>query len=563
MLRHLLICCLFLLAATSLFAQAANDDCSMAQSIMVDEVVAFSTIDATTDGPAHPDCFGDNDSIPADVWFTWTSVDAGVYRWSNCNDADYDSRMAIYAVADGCMASNDNLVACNDDGPGCDLFTSEVAFAVDANTTYVFRLGGFANDTIPVTTGSGTVELTEVTDGPPNDLCAAAAVVMEGEDQAFTTVNSITDGPDHDNSTGCFGFGSSTIVSDIWYEFTPVADGTYKWSTCGTADFDTRLGVYVDGPNCPPSADDLLFCNDDGSGVDCPAGQFHSELFFDAVAGTTYKLRLGGFSGSGSGTFDLINETPPPPPANDLCANAIPAPIITLEEAMDGDFSTFGTTVGGTFDIDNYVFPQCLNNQSGGEFNDVWFSVETEGRTTLEFSILGAGQGDNPAIVFFMDFFYDCDTQVDSLELDFPCIVSTEDNPQATGILDGLPDGQNVTLLIRVTSRVTSDPPGEFAFYVAGQPISNVAELEGVSNFQFFPNPVEDRATVRFRLSESTELQATIVDVMGRRVSELSLGRLPGGANQFDLPTSQLPAGVYNLHLTDGQGVKTHKFVVR
>lgn len=560
--NNLLVLGMFLFAVTGLFAQAANDDCSMAQAIAVDEVVNFSTLMATTDGPNHPDCLGENDSIPADVWFTWTPAADGAYRWSNCNDADFDSRMAIYAVDNACDASDENLVSCNDDGDGCELFTSEAVFAATAGQTYMLRLGGFANDTIPTTMGSGTVTLSEITNGPPNDLCGAAAVVLEGTDQPFTTGNAITDGPNHDNSTGCFGFNSNTIVSDVWYLFTPVVDGSYKWSTCGSVDFDTRLGVYSVGQTCPPSPDDLLFCNDDGSGADCPANQYHSELFFDAVAGTTYLLRLGGFNGAGSGTFDLVNETPPSPPDNDLCENAIAAPLITEEAVNDGDFSMVGTTIGATFELEDYIFPQCLNNQNGGEFSDVWYTIETFGNEELVYSILGAGQGNNPAIVFFMDFFYDCGTQVDSNMLQTNCIVSSPENPQPVGILSGLPADESLTLYVRITSRVTSDPPGQFAFYVSGDITSSVTDLDVAKNLQLFPNPVQDRATVRFQLSEASQLQAAVVDVMGRRVQQLNLGQLPSGANQFSLETDQLPAGVYTLQLTNGKGVQSQKFVV-
>lgn len=564
MLKNVLTFCLLVLAATGLFAQAANDDCAMAQAITLDEVVSFSTLDATTDGPTHADCFGGaNDSIPADVWFTWTPETSGAYTWSNCNDADFDSRIAVYQVAAACDASEDNLVGCNDDGAGCDVNTSQISFFAEAGMPYVLRMGGYAGDTIPTTTGSGTVTLTAITNNPANDFCAGAIAVSPGTGQEFSTENALTDGPAHnDNSTGCFGFGSNTIGADIWYTFTPTESGTYKWSTCGMVNFDTRLGVYSSA-NCPPLEEDLLFCNDDGQGTDCPANQYHSKLFFDAEAGTTYTLRLGGFgTNAGSGTFDLINDTPPPVPANDLCANAIEAPLISYESVDDGDFSVNdGTTIGAGADLANYIFPQCLNNQAGGEFNDVWYSFQTYGNDSIQFSVLGAGQGNNPAIVFFMDFFYACGDQVDSTMLQTNCIVSTTDTPQPVGMLRGLPD-ENITMYLRVTSRVTSDPPGPFAFYLAGDIISDVRDLEVAKDMKFFPNPVQDRATVSFNLTEATSLQANVIDVMGRQVQSLNLGLMNSGANQFSLETSKLPTGVYTLQLTDGNGIQSHKFVV-
>lgn len=558
MFKSLFTCCLTLLVGAALFAQPANDDCSMAEAITLDNAVLFSTVGATTDGPTHEGCFGVNDSIPLDIWFTWTAAETGAVRWSNCSSADYDSRVAVYAAATACDASDDNLVACNDDGNECDSNTSEVAWQAIMGQTYILRMGGYADEDIPVTSGMGSVVLTQIMGNPANDFCDQAIEVMLGEDQPFSSEGAITDGPLHPGNDVCFGFGSNTVTADIWYVFNPDFSGTVEWNTCGTASFDTRLAVYNAGVSCPLGDADLYVCNDDGPG--CSA--FSSLLTFDVVAGQSYILRLGGYlDENGTGTFDLIQTTVAPPPANDDCANAEPVPVITIEDQLDGQFSGFGTTISATFEEEGFVLPPCFNFNPGGDFATVWYSFETFGNPILSVEFFASGQGSNPATSFFVDFFSACGTQIDSMTINNSCLLTTEDNVGASAILEGLP-AENTTILMRVMSRLTTEVPGEFAFSIAGEIVSDVTDLSLADELEIFPNPVSDRANVRFSLGQATTVEAAVYDVTGRRVLHQNLGNLMAGSNQFTLETDQLATGVYSLRLSDGNAMEILKFVV-
>lgn len=544
------------LTTVALFAQPANDACADAIAIMIDEVVDFTTVDATDDGVNHTDCLGANDSIPADIWYTFTAAADGVLRWSNCGTANYDSRMAVYAVSDPCGATDDNLVACNDDGPAecaADFFTSEMNFLVVSGQDYVLRLGGFAGDDGIIATGTGTVVLSEV-DGPVNDFCANSTEIFLGTDQAFSTLDALTDGPDHPDNP-CFGFGSLTAGADIWYTYTPDFTGFVEWSTCNTASFDTRLAVYNPGSACPPVDEDLYACNDDGAA--CAA--FSSSVTFGVVAGETYLLRLGGFGAdSGDGTFNLTMVTPPDPPVNDSCTNAIAVPLLTLEVADDFEEQNLGTTVSGTFVSENYQFPVCLANQNGGEFADVWYTFESLGNTEIDIRLYPAG--DAPS--FFLDIFASCGARVDTSVIMGSCVFVNEDNPFGETTVSGFPAGENVTYYVRVSSRLTTDVPGPFAFQLVADVVSDVNDETFATGLELFPNPVNDQATVRFSLEESASLEAIVVDMLGRRVNRLDLGLLPGGNQQFTLDTRSLPAGVYSLQLSNGQARQNLKFVV-
>ena len=96
-----------------------------------------------------------------------------------------------------------------------------------------------------------------------NDNCAAALAIAEGI-TSFSTFNATTDGPSHPGS-GCDQAGSNTVSNDIWYNHIATCSGVLTVSTCGHADFDTRVAVY-DTCTCPVVDGDLLVCNDNGPG---------------------------------------------------------------------------------------------------------------------------------------------------------------------------------------------------------------------------------------------------------------------------------------------------------
>ena len=130
------------------------------------------------------------------------------------------------------------------------------------------------------------IDTGETCTGPENDECAGALPIGIG-DTSFDTSGSIS----NTNIPDCNFFGSTTWNKDLWYSFTPDVDGLYRLTTCGQADFDTKIAVF-DG-----CGGNVVGCNDDGAG--CPG--FTSDLLVPMTAGTAYKITIGGF-GTASGT---------------------------------------------------------------------------------------------------------------------------------------------------------------------------------------------------------------------------------------------------------------------
>jgi hypothetical protein len=129
----------------------SNDDCAGAFPIF-DGVTEFSTQAATTDGPPLPPTCneGFGTSFGQDIWYHYTSTCTGEVTFSTCNTANFDTRLALYQGCDTCPP--EPLVACNDDGEDCDLFTSELLTDVTEGQCYALRIGGFG-----LASGSGTI----------------------------------------------------------------------------------------------------------------------------------------------------------------------------------------------------------------------------------------------------------------------------------------------------------------------------------------------------------------------------------------------------------------------
>lgn len=540
--------------AIGLYAQPPNDSCANAIAVNVG-TTSFTTIGASTDGPAHPNNCTSSGSTPdstfADVWYTFTPGFTGTVKWSLCGTADFDTKIVVYSPGSACPPTDEDLYACNEDGPSlCDV-TSEAVFDVTAGETYLLRIGGYG-DGSPGESGSGTFSLTEFTSTVPNDFCQDAISIGLVEDYAFSTVEAVTDGPDHPNNP-CFGFGSITADADIWYVFTPDFDGFVNWSTCSTAAFDTRLAVYGPNATCPVEDGDLYSCNDDGQ--NCTS--YTSSLNFEVQAGNSYLLRLGGYSGDqGQGTFSLTEIVPPVPPVNDLCAVPDTAYVISQAEADALEVIFEGTTLNGTFDNDTFTYPQCLTNQNGGEFSDVWYAFNTLGNTELEIRLAAVTEG----AIFYADLYLDCNEQADTTAYPGSCLNTSADETYVTTTISGLP-ADSLDMWLHITTRLTSDPAGDFFFQIVGDNFVDAREASAVERLSVFPNPTTGGLSTVFSLKEASPVRTTVYNLLGEAVSSRQYGTLLSGQHTLAANLADLPSGIYILKLEAGDSARSVKFI--
>ena len=129
-------------------------DCSSAIDL-VDGAANFDNTESTVELDLTDVCdlgqFGD-EILYKSIWFRWTCPESGSYIASTCNQATYDTRLAIFE--NDCQFSN--LVSCLDDTPGCDGFTQRISFAAEAGEDYYLCVGAYAS--FYVGTGTLTVE---------------------------------------------------------------------------------------------------------------------------------------------------------------------------------------------------------------------------------------------------------------------------------------------------------------------------------------------------------------------------------------------------------------------
>jgi hypothetical protein len=152
-----------------------------------------------------------------------------------------------------------------------------------------------------------------VTSPPPaNDECATATAIANGSfplntvsanDSAVTIPASCLDGA----GVNCY--------NDVWFRYTAPCTGTATLSTCGSANFDTRIVMYATS-TCPTAATPVFACNDDT--FTC-SPTTTTTLAAEVTAGTVYYVRVGSKANSGgTGTLNVSCEASAPPCPSDL-----------------------------------------------------------------------------------------------------------------------------------------------------------------------------------------------------------------------------------------------------
>lgn len=574
MLRLMLIGLLLISFQLDLLAQfpPENDDCFSPIVVTDNDAIDFTTINATTEGPNHPnDCLSIGatpDVIYADVWYLYTPDYTGQSIFSTCSTADFDTKIAVYAPGASCPPLDEDLIGCNEDGSGCSNSTSSAIFDVEAGQTYLLRLGGFG-DGEPGESGSGTFLIGEyiAPPGPPNDDCEDAIEIFLDENEQFeiefSTINSNTSGPfyeefaDENDNISCFDLNNNEFATynDVWFKWTSPFDGALEFSNCSMANFDSRITAYgPDQSTCPPDPLAIVGCSDDGinqNGVNCV--NFTSRTIFNVIQGGQYLFNVGAFSSSGTGSGTVLFKRTEPllPPPNDNCASAEEVAVITRDEALNFDVIYPGQNFNATFEGVN---PIC---RPTGEFYDVWYRFNSGTNTELGFAF----NIDTDGAQFIVDVFSDCGVLADSLGPQYCFRTDNADAQYQTDTIKNFP-GVPTEYLLRISTRITTDAPGEFWFQLIGEPFdTGIEELE-LSNFKFYPNPASDFTNLSFDLAEATNGKVEILNTLGQVVQTKNWGRLAAGTQNLSVPIHQLQEGIYFFRLQLDNGEKTIRFMV-
>ncbi|MCI0585977.1 MAG: hypothetical protein L0323_03940 [Planctomycetes bacterium] len=167
-------------------------------------------------------------------------------------------------------------------------------------------VGSTANHgTAPTNPGLAAAISVSCVPGPGNDECAGAIPLATGLNAGFSNFGS---------SLSSAPWSCGPGGSDVWFTYTATCTGPATISLCGPgfATFDAMIQVFSGG--CGGLLP--LACSDDVCGA-------VPQVLLAVTAGTTYRLRVGGYSGS-QGSFDLLVLCGLPGPGNDECVGATP-----------------------------------------------------------------------------------------------------------------------------------------------------------------------------------------------------------------------------------------------
>jgi hypothetical protein len=263
------------LPATALAAIPPNDDFANAHDLGNGTTASASgsNLYATAE-PGEPIRI----SGPAlrSVWYRWTAPQSGVVSVRTCG-SNFDTTLAVDA---GPGLDALRSVASNDDRCGD---RSALRFFALAGTTYHISVGGHR-----ATQGSIELKLRFLVP-PSNDDIANALDLGSGSTASASGSNrDATVEPREPDHAG------RKAAASVWYRWTAPASRKIRIDTCGS-DFDTLLAVYAG-----PGFDALRsVASDDDDG--CGQG---SDLRFNSVAGTTYRIAVDGY-GAAQGSIAL------------------------------------------------------------------------------------------------------------------------------------------------------------------------------------------------------------------------------------------------------------------
>ncbi len=343
-------------------APPANDLCADAITLTVEAneacvPVSGDNTNATDSTDGAPTCAS---YAGGDTWFSITVPASGdVTVEVDDNGGFTDGGMSIYSGTCGALTQ----IECDDDdGPG--LFPLIALTGQTPGDILLVQVWEFGNNAF----GAFNICAYEPAPPPPppaNDECADA-IALTAEIGLCTGTTAGTTTSSTESLPGCLG----TANDDVWFSF--VATGT---------DHDIEI-TNTGGATTDIVTEVFDACG--GTSLECQDTPNSPINLTGLTVGVTYFFRVYTWSSVADTDteFTVCVGSPPPPPANDLCADAIPLPVGIGTDCSN----TVGANNSAT-DSGELPAPSCAS-YSGG---DTWFSVTVpaNGEVTVEMSSAG------------------------------------------------------------------------------------------------------------------------------------------------------------------------------
>ena len=82
---------------------------------------------------------------------------------------------------------------------------------------------------------------------------------------------------------------------------------------------------------------------------------------------------------------------------------------------------------------------------------------------------------------------------------------------------------------------------------------------ESFKLYQNYPNPFNPNTTIRFNLQKAANIELSLFNVLGERVSTLLNQSFNEGEHEYKLKGDNLSSGIYFVRLQSGENVKEIK----
>lgn len=397
---------------------------------------------------------------------------------------------------------------------------------IDFSTTYYWMV-------VPQNNGGSATGCTEwsftteaAPPAPANDLPAGAiALTVEADLSCVSGITGITNQSTTDSGVtapSCGSYGTPTERGDLWYTVVAPTGGAITFDVSNITVMTSVAGAFYSG-----TVGSLVeeSCTELGSGWPWAISGL--------TPGETYYVRVWDYGNDQTGTFDLCAGTPPPPPANDNCADA--SGINTLPFNSVGD-ATSATNTGG------FLAPSGCGSMNDG----VWYTFTTDAAGTIDIALTGV-TGWDPEIAIYSG---SCGT--------FTCVDNADSNGSGSGeSLTNISVDASTQYWINIGyfSGTADSSEGSYTLDVSTSDTTTVLSTDDntLQGFSLFPTVVKEE--LKFT-SQNTVDQITIFSLLGQKVFSSS----PNSANS-QVNLASLRAGIYIVKVKVGDKTGTYKII--
>jgi thiol-disulfide isomerase/thioredoxin len=132
------------------------------------------------------------------------------------------------------------------------------------------------------------------------------------------------------------------------------------------------------------------------------------------------------------------------------------------------------------------------------------------------------------------------------------CTGANQGSGTASGAISIELDG--VVIFENIDYGTGTNVPFDFTLETAVEDITNI------TGTKLYPNPATDEVNVELYAETVSDINVSVMDIMGRVVSDLGTKTLVQGQNQLAVNVATLANGTYFIRMTEAKAVKTLKF---